>query len=66
MIARIIPMVMIALLFAQPSSAQLDRIFKGLGLGGQKGLSDAKIGEGEIDYVHPHPRPPPSKGEGIG
>ncbi len=46
MIVRIIPIVMIALLIAQPASAQLDRIFKGLGLGGQKGLSDAKIGEG--------------------
>ena len=46
MIVRIIPIVMIVLLIAQPASAQLDRIFKGLGLGGQKGLSDAKIGEG--------------------
>jgi len=46
MIVRIIPIVMIVLLIAQPASAQLDRILKGLGLGGQKGLSDAKIGEG--------------------
>lgn len=46
MIARIIPIVIIALLICQPASAQLDRIFRGLGLGGQKGLSDAKIGEG--------------------
>jgi hypothetical protein len=46
MIVRIIPIVMILLLIAQPASAQFDRIFKGLGLGGQKGLSDAKIGEG--------------------
>jgi len=46
MIARIIPFVVIALLIAQPASAQLDRLFKGIGLGGQKGLSDAKIGEG--------------------
>ncbi|MDI6762960.1 MAG: DUF4197 domain-containing protein [Thermodesulfobacteriota bacterium] len=46
MIARIIPIVIIALLIGQPASAQLDRIFRGLGLGGQKGLSDAKIGEG--------------------
>lgn len=46
MIIRVIPIVMIVLLIAQPASAQLDRIFKGLGLGGQKGLSDAKIGEG--------------------
>ena len=46
MIVRIIQIVMIVLLIAQPASAQLDRILKGLGLGGQKGLSDAKIGEG--------------------
>jgi len=46
MIARIIPFVVVALLIAQPASAQLDRLFKGIGLGGQKGLSDAKIGEG--------------------
>ena len=29
-----------------PASAQLDRIFKGLGLGQQSGLSDVKIGDG--------------------
>ncbi len=46
MIVRIIPIVMIVLLIAQPASAQLDRILKGLELEGQKGLSDAKIGEG--------------------
>jgi hypothetical protein len=46
MIVRIIPIVMIVLLIAQPASAQLDRLLKGVGLGGQKGLSDAKIGEG--------------------
>ncbi len=46
MIARTIPIVMIALLIAQPASAQLDRIFKGLGVGSQGGLSDAKIGSG--------------------
>ena len=46
MIVRIIPIVILMLLIAQPASAQLDRLFKGIGLGGQKGLSDAKIGEG--------------------
>jgi hypothetical protein len=34
------------LLIAQPASAQFDRLLKGIGIGGQKGLSDAKIGEG--------------------
>jgi hypothetical protein len=41
-----IPIVIIALLIANPVSAQLDRIFKGLGVGSQGGLSDAKIGSG--------------------
>jgi hypothetical protein len=36
----------IVLAIALPASAQLDRIFKGLGLGGESGLSDAKIGSG--------------------
>ncbi|MBS3917786.1 MAG: DUF4197 domain-containing protein [Deltaproteobacteria bacterium] len=46
MIVRIFLIVLVALLIAQPASAQLDRLLKGIGLGGQKGLSDAKIGEG--------------------
>src|SRR3989304_3358261 len=46
MIIRVIPIIVIALLIAQPASAQFDRLLKGIGLGGQKGLSDAKIGEG--------------------
>jgi hypothetical protein len=46
MIFRIIPIVMIVLLTTQPASAQLDRIFKGLGVGSQGGLSDVKIGSG--------------------
>jgi len=46
MIVRIISIVIIALLISQPVSAQFDRLLKGLGLGGQKELSDAKIGEG--------------------
>jgi hypothetical protein len=37
---------MIVLMTALPASAQLDRIFKGLGVGQQSGLSDAKIGSG--------------------
>jgi hypothetical protein len=46
MIVRMVLIVLVGLLIAQPASAQLDRLFKGIGLGGQKGLSDAKIGEG--------------------
>jgi hypothetical protein len=37
---------MIVLLTALPASAQLDRVFKGLGIGQKAGLSDAKIGSG--------------------
>jgi hypothetical protein len=37
---------MIVLLTALPASAQLDRVFKGLGLGQKAGLSDEKIGSG--------------------
>jgi hypothetical protein len=37
---------MIILLTAFPASAQLDRIFKGLGIGEKSGLSDTKIGSG--------------------
>lgn len=36
----------VVLLTVVPASAQLDRIFKGLGLGRQVGLTDAKIGSG--------------------
>lgn len=36
----------VLLLTVVPASAQLDRIFKGLGLGQQGGLTDAKIGSG--------------------
>ncbi len=46
MIVRMILIVMMTLLVAQPATAQFDRLLKGIGLGGQKGLSDAKIGEG--------------------
>ena len=46
MIARIIPIMIVILLISQPASAQFDRLLKGIGIGGQKGLSDAKIGEG--------------------
>lgn len=49
MIIRIVALVMIVLLPALPASAQLDKVFKGLGVGqqgGQEGLSDAKIGSG--------------------
>jgi hypothetical protein len=47
MIGRIIIVCMVALLTALPASAQLDRIYKGLGIGEKgSGLSDAKIGSG--------------------
>src|SRR4030042_5267 len=46
MFLRIAGITLIVVLTVLPASAQFDRIFKGLGLGGQKGLSDAKIGEG--------------------
>jgi hypothetical protein len=46
MVLRIVVITLVVVLTVLPASAQFDRIFKGLGLGGQKGLSDAKIGEG--------------------
>jgi hypothetical protein len=46
MIIRMLTIVIVVLLTALPASAQLDRIFKGLGVGQQSGLSDAKIGSG--------------------
>jgi len=47
MVIRIIIVSMVILVTALPASAQLDRIYKGLGISGQgTGLSDAKIGSG--------------------
>lgn len=46
MIVRVIFIVIMALIFTSPASAQFDRLLKGIGIGGQKGLTDAKIGEG--------------------
>lgn len=46
MAIRILIIFMILLLTALPASAQIDRIFKSLGLDQQSGLSDAKIGSG--------------------
>ena len=46
MMIRAITVIMIILLVAFPASAQLDRIFKGLGIGQKGDLSDAKIGSG--------------------
>jgi hypothetical protein len=46
MILRLFIARMIVLMTALPASAQFDRIFKGLGIGQQSGLSDAKIGSG--------------------
>src|SRR4030043_105041 len=52
MIIRVITSVMIVLLIAQPASAQLDKIFKGLGGGEKSGLSDVKIGSGLKEALH--------------
>ncbi len=46
MILRMLWMGLLFLFLAQPASAQFDRLLKGIGLSGQKGLSDVKIGEG--------------------
>ncbi len=47
MMIRLITIVLVILVTALPASAQLDRIFKGLGIGEKgSGLSDAKIGSG--------------------
>jgi len=46
MMIRAITVIMVILLAALPASAQLDRIFKGLGIGQKGGLSDEKIGSG--------------------
>jgi hypothetical protein len=44
MMIRVLTIVLVLLFTALPASAQLDRIFKGLGIGQKAGLSDAKIG----------------------
>jgi len=46
MIVRMLIAGMVILFTAFPASAQLDKIFKGLGIGGKGELSDAKIGSG--------------------
>jgi hypothetical protein len=46
MFLRIVAIGLMILFISFPASAQLDRLLKGIGVGGQKGLSDAKIGEG--------------------
>jgi hypothetical protein len=47
MIIRILIVSMVVFITVFPASAQLDRIYNGLGIGGQgSGLSDAKIGSG--------------------
>ena len=38
--------VLIFFLAVQPASAQLDQLLKGLGIGQQSGLSEAKVGSG--------------------
>jgi hypothetical protein len=43
---RAFALCVMVILIAAPASAQLDRIFKGLGIGQKGGLSDAKIGSG--------------------
>jgi len=46
MMMRVILSSLLILMMAAPASAQLDRIFKGLGIGQKGDLSDAKIGSG--------------------
>jgi len=46
MMIRWLTIMMILLLPALPASAQLDKIFKSLGIVKESGLSDAKIGSG--------------------
>ena len=46
MLIRAVAVAAIVLLTAGPASAQLDRLFKGLGVDSLGGLSDAKIGSG--------------------
>ena len=46
MIARLVAASLAVLLTSLPAQAQLDKLLKGLGLGGPSGLSDAKIGAG--------------------
>jgi hypothetical protein len=46
MIIRMLILSITIFLTASPASAQMDRILKGLGVGQQSGLSDAKIGSG--------------------
>ena len=43
---RVLGAIAILLLTVAPASAQFDQLFKGLGIGQQSGLSDAKIGSG--------------------
>jgi hypothetical protein len=45
-IVRMLIVGMVILFTAFPASAQLDKIFKGLGVGEKSGLSDVKIGSG--------------------
>jgi len=46
MMIRVLTISMIVFLTALPASAQLDRVFKGLGIGQKAGLSDEKIASG--------------------
>lgn len=46
MIPQITSFLLVILLFSPPAYAQLDRLLKGIGLGGQRELSDVRIGEG--------------------
>ena len=46
MMTRIIAALFLVFLMVLPASAQLDKVFKGLGVGQTSGLSDAKIGSG--------------------
>jgi len=51
-IGRILVVGLVILITALPATAQLDRIFKGLGSGEKSGLSDVKIGSGLKEALH--------------
>jgi hypothetical protein len=46
MTTRVLVAIAVLLVTVSPAAAQLDQLFKGLGIGQQSGLSDAKIGSG--------------------
>jgi len=43
---RMVTVAIVVFVMTIPASAQIDQIFRGLGVGQQSGLSDVKIGSG--------------------